>query len=217
MFSRYFLRRVHCLVALMLCIAPLPLFAAELPDSGSVLLVAADEMLDPRFRQAVVLVTRHGRSRSPIGVIFNRAFEVSVEQVLPGMPQAAQHRLHYGGPVGQGQIVFLLRGESAPGGAIAVGEHLFLSSHVGSLLQLLAAPTPASHLRVFKGFASWAPSQLESEIGRGDWYVLPVDADTLFGDPLDGLWLKLWRRATMVTVEAPYQAPEAGGARLASR
>lgn len=201
----------------MLCLASLPSFAAELPDSGSVLLVAADAMVDPRFRQAVVLVTRHGRSRSPIGVIVNRAFEVSVDRVLPGAPQAAQHRLHYGGPVAQDQLVFLLRGDTAPGGAIAVGERLYLSSHVGSLLQLFAAPTPASQLRVFKGFASWAPGQLENEIGRGYWYLLPVDAESIFTDPLDGIWPKLWRRATMVTVEAPLRPPLAGGARLASR
>ena len=51
------------------------------------------------------------------------------------------------------------------------------------------------------------PNQLEAEIDRGDWYLLPVDADALFNDPLDDLWPKLWRRATQVMVRAPASTP----------
>jgi putative AlgH/UPF0301 family transcriptional regulator len=37
---------------------------------------------------------------------------------------------------------------------------------------------------------------LENEIDRGDWYLLPVDVDALFKEPLDELWQKLLRQAT---------------------
>jgi len=113
-----------------------------------------------------------------------------------------------GGPVAPGQIVFLVRSEAAPPAAIAVAEQLFLSSDGDSLRQLLAAPTLPTRLRVFHGFASWAPDQLEGEIDRGDWYLLPVDGDVLFADPLDKMWPKLWRRATQVMVRGPAAAPE---------
>lgn len=203
------------LIALCCGMQPLPLSAAETADSGAVLLVAAEGMMDPRFRQTVVLVTRHGRNRATVGVIVNRALDVGLDQVFPGLTQAAQHRLHYGGPVAPGQIVFMLRSEVPPAAAITLAERLFLSSDGDSLRALLGAPTPADRLRVFNGFASWAPDQLEGEIDRGDWYLLPVDADVLFSDPLDELWPKLWRRATQIRVYAP--PPAAGMSSLAQR
>lgn len=198
------------LLALCGCIQSLPLFAAEAADDRSVLLIATEGMADPRFRQSVVLVTQHGPSRSTVGVIVNRVLDVGLDRVFPELKQAARHRLHYGGPVVPGQIVFMVRGETAPAAAIALAERLFLSSDGDSLRQLLDAQTPAARLRVFTGFASWAPYQLESEIDRGDWYLLPVDVDALFNDPLDEMWPKLWRRATQVMVRAPSVAPANG-------
>ncbi|MCM2287705.1 MAG: YqgE/AlgH family protein [Sulfuritalea sp.] len=209
------MNRLRRILLIALCCSPLPLCAAETADGRSVLLVAAEGMADPRFRQTVVLVTRHGRSRSTIGVIVNRALDVGLDQVFPELTPAAQHRLHYGGPVAPGQIVFMVRGNAAPAASITLAERLFLSSDGDSLRALLGAPTPASHLRVFNGFASWAPDQLEAEIDRGDWYLLPVDADVLFSAPLDELWPKLWRLATQIRVHAP--PPTAGMSPLARR
>ncbi|MDP2132245.1 MAG: YqgE/AlgH family protein [Sulfuritalea sp.] len=190
------------LVALCVCSVP-RLAAAEAEVARSVLLIAAERMADPRFRQSVVLVTRHGRNRATIGVIVNRVLDVPLDRVFPELKQAAQHRLHYGGPVAAGQIVFLLRADAAPAAAITLAESLFISSDGDSLQRLLDAPTPATRLRVFNGFASWAPNQLEGEIDRGDWHLLPVDVDALFNDPLDEMWSKLWRRATQVMVQLP--------------
>lgn len=187
-----------------------PVIAADAESVRSVLLIAAEGMADPRFRQSVVLVTRHGVSGSTVGVIVNRPLDVSLDRLFPELKQAVQHRLHYGGPVAPGQIVFLVRTEAAPAAAIELAKHLFLSSDGGSLRRLLDAPTPANRIRVFNGFASWAPDQLEGEIDRGDWYLLPVDADILFSDALDEMWPKLWRRATQVMVQRPPVAPASG-------
>lgn len=194
------------------CIQSSPLLAAETAEGRSVLLIAGEGMADPRFRQSVVLVTRHGRGNSTLGVIVNRPLKAGLDRIFPELKQAAQHRLHYGGPVAPGEIVFMLRGETAPEASITVAQGLFLGSNIESLLRLLEAPTPATRLRVFRGFASWAPYQLESEIDRGDWHLLPVDADILFNEAPDGMWLKLWRRATQVMV----RVPASGSPRLAA-
>jgi putative transcriptional regulator len=199
------MRRWAAFLLLLCGLAPGPVLAAEEPaPNRSVLLIANEEMVDPRFRESVVLVTRHGRSKSTIGVIVNRPFDVSLDQVFPDFRLATQHRLHYGGPVSQGQIVFLVRGNVAPKAAITLAEQLFISSDGGSLRRLVEAPTPTDRLRIFDGFASWAPGQLENEIDRGDWYLLPVDADALFSEPVGELWQKLLRRATQRMVRASH-------------
>ena len=63
------------------CVSSPALLAADVAEARSVLLIAAEGMADPRFRQSVVLVTRHGRSRSTIGVIVNRALDLSLRHV----------------------------------------------------------------------------------------------------------------------------------------
>lgn len=190
------MRRRALLLLLACWWAPASLNAAEASPARSVLLIANEEMGDPRFRETVVLVTRHGRSQSTIGVIINKPFDVSLDKVFPDFRQATGHRLHYGGPVAQGQIVFMVRAAVAPKAAITLAEQLFISSDGNSLRQLIEASTPTERLRVFDGFASWAPGQLEAEIDRGDWYLLPVDAKLLFSEPLGDLWQKLLRQAT---------------------
>ena len=205
-----FPRCLAWILACLLCALPLRLFAADPAAGRSVLLIAAETMQDPRFRQSVVLVTRHGRSQATIGVIVNRALDASLDKMFPQARLAASHRLHYGGPVAPWQTVFLVRSEIAPAAAILLAERLFLSSDRDSLLKLLGAPLQATQLRVFSGFASWAENQLEGEIDRGDWYLLPVDAEALLTEPLDELWPKLWRRATQVMVQAPRLDPTPG-------
>lgn len=200
-------RLIRVLLFFLCCCMPrAPVFAAEAANGSALLLVAAEHMADPRFRQSVVLVTRHGRSRSTIGVIVNRAFDVPLDRLFPDLKPAAKHRLHYGGPVSAGQIVFMVSRPTAPPSAIALADGLFLSSDIDSLRRLLGAPTPQNRLRVFDGFASWAPGQLEGEIDRGDWHLLPVDAEAIFSVPLEDLWLTLWRRATELRVRAPLPA-----------
>ncbi|MDZ4251778.1 MAG: YqgE/AlgH family protein [Sulfuritalea sp.] len=204
---RRFISWSALIATLWLCGAPLR--AADVEGASSVLLIAAEGIADPRFQQSVVLVTRHGSSNSTLGVIVNRSLGVPLDRLFPKLKQAAEHHLHYGGPVAEGRIVFLVRSAEEPAAAIAMAEQLFLSSDGGSLHKLLAAPTPVTRLRVFSGFASWAPDQLEHEIDRGDWYLLPVDAEALFGDALDDMWPKLWRRATQVMVQSPPAARQA--------
>lgn len=45
--------------------------------------------------------------------------------------------------------------------------------------------------REYRGFAGWAPLQLEYEIIRGSWSVAPGNLDTLFSADLRYLWRNL--------------------------
>jgi putative transcriptional regulator len=48
---------------------------------------------------------------------------------------------------------------------------------------------------LFAGFAGWAPGQLESEMRRDGWYVLPASADLVFRSDTAGMWDELVRKA----------------------
>src|SRR5690606_3483052 len=38
------------------------------------------------------------------------------------------------------------------------------------------------------GYAGWGAGQLEQELGQNSWLTVPVDADLLFGTPLEQRW-----------------------------
>ena len=46
---------------------------------------------------------------------------------------------------------------------------------------------PTKSLVAF-GYAGWAPSQLDNEIARGDWYNVPEDSVLVFDDDRSNVW-----------------------------
>ena len=156
--------------------------SAELPNA--VLLVAKPGLADPNFRQTVVLVTQSADS-STVGVILNR-------------PTARKHEktgepISFGGPVMREVMVALYRSERTPeAAAFHVLKGVYLTMHPQNIEPLLGT---RSERRLFAGFAGWAPGQLENELARDDWFVLPASAELLFRKDTTGLWEELVRKA----------------------
>jgi putative transcriptional regulator len=59
-------------------------------------------------------------------------------------------------------------------------DDLYLGTDLGLLRDLLTRDRPMEDLKIFIGYAGWAPGQLEMEIARGDWKLGPADAGTAF-------------------------------------
>jgi putative transcriptional regulator len=159
------------------------------------LLVARQQVTDPRFRQTVLLLTRHGRA-GPIGIIVNRPEDITLDKVFPEHPEAAQQPLFYGGPVLPRQISYLVRGTTPVPGALTIANDISLAYDLPALDELLGGKRSYKNLRVMHGLASWAPGQLEHEIKRGDWIVLPFDETVVFDRPPEQLWQELHDRVT---------------------
>lgn len=157
--------------------------AAAQPDAppNSVLLVAKPGLADPNFRQTVVLVTQTPDAHT-IGVILNRPTGARMEgHTAP---------LYAGGPVLPRSVLALFEADGPPAAsAFRVLERVYLSMHPDNISALRARP-PA-RLRFFSGFSSWAPRQLESELARDGWYVLPASEAVIFRNRTEGLWQEL--------------------------
>ena len=168
------------------------------PEPG-MLLVSAPGMFSPEFARTVVLVLEHDADHT-LGVVLNRRSEVAVANVmdagwaeLAAKPQA----VHIGGPVSP---------ESAVGlGVTAAGapENPYLNRLANRLVlvDLNASPLEVSELldgiRIFAGYAEWAPGQLDEEISRGDWFVAPaLPSDVVASAGVD-LWGDVMRRQAM--------------------
>ena len=156
------------------------------PDApNGLLLVAKPSVLDPNFRETVVLVTQ-ASDASTVGVILNRP--------TPRKHEATGEMLHFGGPVMREVLVALFRSEHAPqAAAFHILKGVYLSMHPQNIEALLAKREP--RYRLYAGFAGWAPGQLQSELSRDDWYTLAPTAELLFRTDTRGMWEELVSKA----------------------
>jgi len=189
---------VKRLAAVLLLLVPLAV-AAQGAGRGSILLVAKPGLPDPRFAQTVVLVTRTPE-RQTLGVILNRRLPVRLAELVsePELARNYAGPVFFGGPVLERTLVALFRSPGEPPApAFRVADGVWLSIHPGNVERLLrgAGPGYPDEYRVYAGFSAWAPEQLESEIERDSWYVLPLSADVLFRADPAGLWEELLERA----------------------
>ena len=177
---------------LLLAAALLPAHAEPL---ASLLLVAKPGLADPNFRETVVLVTRTPEAQT-LGVILNRPTDAKLAE-LWRTPAASSYKgaLFFGGPVLRGTVIALWHSEKAPEApAFEVLDHVYLSMHPKNIEALVAGA--AKQYRLFAGFSGWGSGQLEGEIEREGWYVLPAREDLLFRKDTEGLWRELVDRAS---------------------
>ena len=191
------------LQALWLCLSCLMALPGQ-ADEATMLLVAREGMPDRNFSQTVVLVTRHGR-QGTVGLVLNRQLPMALKVALPGFPSLAarEDRLHFGGPVSPQSPVFLVQAASPPPQALQVVAGVYLSNSPEGLQALLEQSPLPLRFRVFAGFASWAPGQLERELRRGDWHALPAELDEIFNAGGVLQWQRLQLRAKALSVQGP--------------
>ncbi|MEX1178454.1 MAG: YqgE/AlgH family protein [Nitriliruptor sp.] len=157
-------------------------------DCTGRLLVASPQLDEPTFRRTVVFVLDHDEAGA-LGVVLNRASIVPVAEAVPGWDDlACEPALIFdGGPV-EPEVVVALGGSVARVGAPDGG---MLDEHV-RLVDLSADPIleqlELETVRIFAGYAGWAPGQLESELAQEAWIVVDAEPGDVFtGDP-SGLW-----------------------------
>lgn len=165
-------------------------------EAGSAL-VAAPGLRDPNFRRTVVLIIEH-RESGTLGVVLNRPSDVPVRDVLPswGPYATVPQSLYVGGPMEQRAALCVA---ALPAGVDAASTDGMISVRGPlALVDLDADPdlmVPRLRgLRVFAGYAGWDHGQLDGEIGRGDWVVVPALADDVLAPASVDLWSRTLRR-----------------------
>ncbi len=161
-------------------------------------LIAGRRLLDPNFRETVVLLIRYGTTGA-MGVVINRPMQVKLSDVLPDIKElkGRQETLYLGGPVEPAKMLFLMKSAKTPPESMLIFGDVYLSASRDELRRLAKSTNTQEKFRIFAGYAGWAPRQLESECGRGDWHVLDADAETLFDRKASEIWPELIHRFTV--------------------
>ena len=161
-------------------------------------LVADRRLMDPNFRETVVLLIRYGPDGA-MGVVINRPIQLKLSTVFPDIKELDQRKdtLYLGGPVEPARILLLLRSTNPPEASIPVFDDVYISSSPKVLQSLVKKPLDEERFQIYAGYAGWAPDQLESECARGDWHVLKADTETLFDKKSSEIWPELIQRASV--------------------
>ncbi len=204
------MRRTLVLLGWLVAIASAPCTRAEQPGPGK-FLVASRELGDPNFRQCVVLLLGYG-AQGAMGLIVNRPADTPMAEVLGDVDDlaTADDQLFWGGPVTAGEVFLVLRAQETPEGAARVFDDVHVTRRIELLRRFLASGDPST-FRVFVGYAGWAGGQLDAEIGRGDWTVLPADPAIVFDPAPESVWGRLAPRdPTEVAALSPAHSSATG-------
>ena len=145
-------------------------------------LVALPSLEDANFSKAVIYIYEHNEEGA-MGLIINKPLTMHLSDVLDHLnittklKEVATQQVMMGGPVGQ-EHGFVLYEEDS---------ELFLSSSKETLVTIANGQGP-QHYVVTLGYAGWQTGQLELELQRNDWLIVPCEISILFGTPVEERW-----------------------------
>lgn len=192
-------RSVKRFVALVLLLPALAWAGVE-DSEHAVLLVAHPRLDGSDFARTVVLVA-FPQDAGPTGVVLNRPLGITLGTLFEEQPEIAKREdmVFSGGPVQPDGMLFVFRAAEHPVKALPVIDDIYLSADGKLFDALMARPEDAAAQRFFVGYSGWAEGQLDAEVKRGDWFVLPADADVIYQMPTETMWEALLLRATAET------------------
>jgi putative transcriptional regulator len=158
------------------------------PAKGT-LLVATELVQGELFAKTVVLLLHYDETGA-FGLVVNRPTDVTPGEVLAEEEAVAGYSgtLFWGGPVHMDSLRALLLTDDPPEEAEKITASVYLVSFEDALGQ---GPADPAVLRLFIGYAGWAPGQLDYEMARGSWRVLPATGELVFAEAPEKLWQRL--------------------------
>lgn len=161
-------------------------------------LVSATHLREVSFFKSVILVMDH-TPQGAMGVVINQPMNVAIKDALEKhfeMPDS-DHSLFSGGPVEPSAMMVLHSDPDAgPEGAMVIpGVYAGTSADIfDDIAEAIRNPDVSLKFRMFAGYSGWSSGQLDSEVGRGDWYILDADASLVFSDNPYEVWEQLMKQ-----------------------
>ncbi|HAB17868.1 MAG TPA: YqgE/AlgH family protein [Verrucomicrobiota bacterium] len=151
------------------------------------LLLDGGKLRGSAFHRSVVLICQHD-PQGAFGLVLNQPTEKKLREVIDAdLPERLEdHPLFGGGPVQPSAMSFLHSDLFLPGANVI--ENLNLGHDLEELVALGKSWSASQQLRVFAGYAGWAPGQLDDEMRRESWITHPATIDLVFHAPSEDLW-----------------------------
>jgi len=169
------------------------------PQAGT-FLIAARGMQDPNFAQTVVLLIDYD-AQGAFGLIIDRPTRYTLAELWPEIAGMEAHSVYFGGPVFPNRLLFLLRSNDAPQDMRRVIPGVHLGSDELTLKRIIAKGE--EEFRTYAGYSGWGAGQLDNEIARGDWHIIPGESRFIFDSQPAEVWDELIQRVDTQVAKLP--------------
>lgn len=171
---------------------------------GSILIMERDAP-DPLFAHSVIVLAHYDKSGT-VGLMLHYRSNIPIQKALHGLAGAEKRTdpMFVGGPVEMDSVMGLLRTATPPAQASHVAGKVYLVTSREEIQSALNAAKTFSDLRMFLGYAGWAPGQLEHEVQLGGWWIFDYDESLVFDEHPETLWDRLIKRTVLQRVSLPF-------------
>lgn len=174
--------------------------AVEAASLAGRLLVATEQMPDPRFAETVIYIIQHDQGGA-MGLVINKPLatvpltNLLDDLGLDGNGISGDVPVHFGGPVEPRRGFVLHTPDYADDGTLTIGG--FAVTAQPEILQAIGRGAGPKKFLFCLGYAGWAPGQLEAEMRTGHWVDVAADVRIVFDEPVNTKWERaLGRRTT---------------------
>jgi putative transcriptional regulator len=159
-------------------------------------LLSMPQLIDPNFARTAVLLCEQA-SEGAFGLVVNRPSDITAAEAVRLEPPVRNPNtlpLLVGGPV-EPQRGWILTAE-APEGVEhrELGAGLYLSASPVLLRRALITRPLPKRTHVLAGYAGWGAGQLDAELAKSAWLIMPVELDLIFEVPASAIWETAIRR-----------------------
>ena len=158
------------------------------------LLVAMPQMDDPRFERSVILMLNHQQDGA-MGIIVNQQTDdLTLGAILinsdPNLniDQIADMPVYLGGPVDTMQGFILHTNEWSGEKTFTLPNSQLNLTQSLDILDDCARGKGPKLMRIIMGYAGWSSGQLEDEIQKNLWLVIPNALELIFNTEDDALY-----------------------------
>jgi putative transcriptional regulator len=167
-------------------------------------LVSSPRLIDPNFFHTVILLVSYS-PEGAVGLIINRPTDASLKKALPDVEgiEKITKPVYFGGPVGMDVLRVLLRSDTPLAGAQKVLADIYATASRTLLTDALRNQNPGKTIRVYAGYAGWAPGQLDREFAHGDWISMDADPEAVFSEDPSNLWSTFFENREKIQIRLP--------------
>ena len=158
-------------------------------------LVATEKMLDPRFKNTVIIML-HNDEKGAWGLVINKPLgSIPLGSLIYQLEETTIKKeiynvkipVFWGGPVSENKIL-ILHSKEYKNETTKIYKNISISSDYKILLDIANKKGPKKSL-VILGISSWGDGQLEGEMEREGWALSEINEDLIFEIDNTKKWL----------------------------
>lgn len=164
------------------------------PHSGS-LLVAEPFLHEDYFNHAVILLVDYEDSKESMGIVMNRSIGYTLGDLVEELPEDVNIPVFCGGPMSCDRLFYLHTLGDVFSDSRHIIDNLYIGGDFNQVIQYVKEGYPTEGLvRFFVGYSGWSIGQLDNELAKHVWAVVPpLSSGKMLVGSDDSYWHKVVR------------------------